>query len=509
MKIKIGHEHLTLAHLRAIARGGVELELADAAIPKIEAAAARVATIRDGNKAVYGVNTGIGKLATTRIPHDQLEALQRNIILSHSVGTGANLGENVVRLTMALKISSLAAGFSGVRKLVIDTLILMHNRGVLPCIPCKGSVGASGDLAPLAHLTGASFGIGHATYQGKVLPAAQAMALADIPMLTLGAKEGIALINGTQVSAALALAGLFATEDAFVAAVLAGSLSVDAAAGSDTPFDPRIQSARLHRGQIEVAAHYRRLLGGSQIRDSHRDNDLRVQDPYALRCQPQVMGAVLEQMRYAAGVFLTEANCVTDNPMVFADTGELLSGGNFHAEPVALAADALAPALAEIGAMSERRIALLMDSQLSGLPPFLVRTSGINSGFMMAQVTAAALVSENKTFAHPPSVDSIPTSANQEDFVSMATFAARRLSDMAENVACVVGIELLASCQGIELRDPLQTSALLNEVIASIRKEVPHYDADRYFAPDIEAAKQWIMRGEAHHWIAGLMPSMA
>ncbi|MDA1117688.1 MAG: histidine ammonia-lyase, partial [Proteobacteria bacterium] len=456
---------------------------------------------------VYGVNTGIGKLASMRIARDQLAKLQRNIILSHAVGTGPLLDDAVVRLILALKVASFAQGYSGVRPEVIDTLLACYHQGLLPCIPAKGSVGASGDLAPLAHLTAVLSGEGEAVFDGRRLPAREALAAAGMSPLVLGPKEGIALINGTQVSTALALAGLWAIEDVFAAAVAAGALSVDAAAGSDTPFDERIHAARGHAAQSEVAGCYRRLLAGSAIRESHRSGDERVQDPYCLRCQPQVMGACLAQMRYAAQVILTEANGTSDNPLVFADSGELLSGGNFHAEPVGLAADALAVAIAEIGSMSERRTAMLIDASLSQLPAFLVRESGINSGFMMAQVTAAALASENKALAHPSSVDSIPTSANQEDFVSMATHAARRLGEMAENAAAIVAIELLSAAQGVDLRAPLATSPLLREVHAGIRAAVPFYAEDRFFAPDIEAAKQQVRAGRFHRWLPAMLPS--
>jgi histidine ammonia-lyase len=393
---------------------------------------------------------------------------------------------------MALKLGSLAQGASGVRLETVRLLEAMLARGLTPIVPSQGSVGASGDLAPLAHLALALMGIGE-------------VCLSD--PLRLAPKEGLALLNGTQVSTALALAGLFAIENVFAAAVAAGALSVDAAAGSDTPFDPRIHALRGHAAQSAAAARYKALLDGSEIRRSHLENDPRVQDPYSLRCQPQVMGACLEQIRYAARVLETEANGVTDNPLIFADTGEVLSGGNFHAEPVALAADALAVAVAEVGALSERRIALLIDTTLSGLPPFLVEHGGVNSGFMVPQVTAAALASENKSLAHPASVDSLPTSANQEDHVSMATFAARRLSDMARNSAGIVAIELLAAAQGIDFRAPLRTSPPLQEVQALVRSKVAFYDHDRYFAPDIEAIRGLVEAGAFRRFAPGLLPS--
>ncbi len=507
MTIEIGHAPLTLAILRTIARQGVAVALAPAARAAVVASARTVERIVASGEPAYGINTGFGRLSQTRIPAEELEQLQANIVLSHAAGTGPLLADDVVRLILALKVASLARGASGVRPELVDLLIALHNRGIYPCIPAKGSVGASGDLAPLAHLALALLGIGDVRVGGKLTSAQQALADAGLVPIKLAPKEGLALLNGTQVSNALALIGLFAAEDAFAAAVVAGSMSVDAAAGSDTPFDPRIHALRGQPGQTDVAAWYARLLTDSEIRRSHLENDPRVQDPYSLRCQPQVMGACRDQLRYAARVFEIEANGATDNPLVFPDTGEILSGGNFHAEPVALAADALAVAIAEIGALSERRIALLIDTTLSGLPPFLVEHGGVNSGFMVAQVTAAALASENKTLAHPASVDSLPTSANQEDHVSMATFAARRLGDMATNTAGIVAIELLAAAQGIDFRAPLKTSSRLQDVHALVRSRVRFYDHDRYFAPDITAIQRLVEAGAFHPFVPALLPS--
>ncbi|GIZ51335.1 histidine ammonia-lyase [Noviherbaspirillum aridicola] len=487
---------LTLAQLRRIWQGNVTLQLDPAACDGIRRSAAAIHSIVERGAPAYGINTGFGKLAKTHIPNDQLEELQRNLILSHSVGTGELLGDHVVRLIMATKIASLARGYSGIRAEVIDTMIAALNAGVMPCIPSKGSVGASGDLAPLSHMTLALMGEGDARVEGRIMPAGEALAAAGIAPVALAAKEGLALINGTQVSTALALHGLFMAERMLEAATVAGALSVDAARGSDAPFDRRIHEVRGQPGQIALAAIYRQLLAGSEIRRSHLEQDDRVQDPYSLRCQPQVMGACHDLIVNASRTLLIEANAVTDNPLVFADEGDVISGGNFHAEPVAFAADTLALAIAEIGALSERRIALLIDSTLSGLPPFLVASSGLNSGFMIAHVTAAALASENKSLAHPASVDSLPTSANQEDHVSMATFAGRRLHEMADNTATIVGIELLAAAQGIDFHLPLQTSPLLAQVHARVRERVPFYDKDRLFAPDIERAKQMVLRGE-------------
>ncbi|WP_179958398.1 histidine ammonia-lyase [Chitinimonas arctica] len=485
---------LTFAQLRQIMAGGVTITLDPAAIPGIEAGSRAVAAIVAKGAPAYGINTGFGRLASTHIPNDQLELLQKNLVLSHAVGVGAALDAPMVRLLLTLKISSMARGFSGIRLEVIQALLTLLNADVLPRIPSKGSVGASGDLAPLAHMAAVLLGVGEVIVKGERMPATDGLALAGLQPMTLGAKEGLALLNGTQASTAIAIVNLFAIEELYQTALVAGSLSVDAAAGSVVPFDRRIHDLRGHPGQIEAAAAYRQLLDGSGINASHKDCD-KVQDPYSLRCQPQVMGACLDQIRHAGVVLLREADAVSDNPLVFPDTNEVLSGGNFHAEPVAFAADNLAIALSEIGALAERRIALLIDSTLSGLPPFLVRDGGVNSGFMIAHVTAAALASENKTLAHPASVDSLPTSANQEDHVSMATFAARKLGDIAENVGHILAIELLAAAQGVDLRAPHQTSPRLLPVMGLIRKQVPHYDLDRYFAPDIEAVADMVKRG--------------
>lgn len=485
----------SLSDLRSLWQAHRPLTLANEAYAGINASSELIQKIVAKGDAAYGINTGFGKLAKTRIPDEQLELLQRNLILSHSVGTGELISDEVVRLILVMKIASLARGFSGIRASVIDSLIAMFNAGIMPAIPIKGSVGASGDLAPLSHMTLALMGEGVVRVAGQMLPAAQALARAGITPVVLAAKEGLALINGTQVSTALALNGLFLAERLLEAATITGAMAVDAAKGSDAPFDPRIHAVRGQAGQIVTAAIYRELLAGSQIRLSHLENDERVQDPYCLRCQPQVMGACLDLINNVARSLLIEANAVTDNPLVFVDTEQVISGGNFHAEPVAFAADTLALALAEIGSISERRIALLIDATISGLPPFLVPSSGLNSGFMIAHVTAAALASENKSHAHPASVDTIPTSANQEDHVSMATFAARRLHDMAHNTATIVGIELLAAAQGIDFHQPLRSSDHLMTVLQALRKQVLFYDKDRFFAPDIEAAKNMVLQG--------------
>jgi histidine ammonia-lyase len=500
---------LTLTALHSFAQSREPLRLDEATRSTLAAGARAVARIVGEGKPVYGINTGFGKLAQTHIPDDQLELLQRNLVLSHSVGVGPLLEDSAVRLTMLLKIASLARGYSGVRPEVVDAMVALLNAGVYPCIPSKGSVGASGDLAPLAHMSAVLLGWGKVRHKGEILPAAEGLGIAGIAPLVLGPKEGLALLNGTQVSTALALIGLFAAENLFAAAVVAGAMSVDAAMGSDTPFDPRIHELRGQPGQIKVAATYRRLLENSRIRASHLTGDDKVQDPYSLRCQPQVMGACLDVITDSARTLLIEANGVTDNPLVFPETAESLSGGNFHAEPVAFAADHLALAIAEIGALSERRIALLIDASISGLPPFLTSASGVNSGFMIAHVTAAALASENKSLAHPASVDSLPTSANQEDHVSMATFAARRLGDMAANTAGIVAIELLAAAQGIDFRRPLTSSAPIEEAHSVVRRVAPHLDGDRYLALDIEAVTPLVREGAFVRFCPGLRPEEA
>jgi histidine ammonia-lyase len=497
---------LSLTALRQIYEQPVALRLSAQDRSKIALASALVDKIVAAGDAAYGINTGFGLLAHTRIPNEQLELLQRNLLLSHAAGVGDALPDAVVRLILALKINALARGHSGITMGLMDALLALLEHEVYPVIPAQGSVGASGDLAPLAHLSTVLLGLGMVRVRGALLPASEGLRLAGLQPIKLRAKEGLALINGTQVSTALGLAGLFGAEDVFAAAVVAGAMSVDALKGSDSPFDERIQKVRGQPGQIAVAREYRELIAGSAIRASHLECS-RVQDPYSFRCQPQVMGACLDLIRNCSVTLGIEANAVTDNPLLFTEAGEVLSGGNFHGEPVAFAADTLALALAEIGSLSERRTAVLVDPKMSGLPAFLVDNSGLNSGFMIAQVTAAALVSENKTIATPASVDSIPTSANQEDHVSMATHAARRLSTMVDNAAAVVGIELLAAAQGIDFHRPARSSPPLEEVHAAIRREVPFYAADRYFAPDIDAARSWVKSGRFSNLLKRLLPS--
>lgn len=483
--------HLTLAQLADIAAGRARLELDD--WTAVDASAALVAAAAAGDAPVYGVNTGFGKLASTRIAKDQLAALQLNLIRSHAVGVGAPMSPEVVRLMLATKAGSLARGCSGVRGVVVQSLLDAFNAGFIPYVPAQGSVGASGDLAPLAHLTLALMGEGEALVKGQRVPAREELDRLGLAPLTLAAKEGLALINGTQASTALALHALLRFEGLFATALASGAMTLDAARGSDGPFDARIHAVRGQPGQIEVAGVYRDLLAGSAIRASHREGDERVQDPYCLRCQPQVMGACLDQARHAAQVLVREANAVTDNPLVFDDA--MISGGNFHAEPVAFAADNLALAIAEVGAIAERRIAMLIDPGISRLPPFLTADAGLHSGFMIAHVTAAALASENKSLAHPASVDSLPTSANQEDHVSMATFAARRLHAMLDNTAHIVAIELLAAAQGIDFLRPLTSSAPVEALHARLRADCASMPADHYLAPDIERAAALVQAG--------------
>ncbi|MEA2755060.1 MAG: histidine ammonia-lyase [Aliidongia sp.] len=501
---------LSLGDLRRLYRGDESIRLAPSAWRPVEESAAAVGAVLAGGRATYGVNTGFGSLASTRIPPESVAQLQRNLVLSHAAGTGPLLDDRLVRLIMILKINSLAQGYSGARRETLELLIEFVNRGIMPCVPAQGSVGASGDLAPLAHMSLALIGEGEVRIAGAVCPAATALAQAGLRPVTLAAKEGLALLNGTQVSTALALAGLFAVEDDFAAALVAGALSVDAMLGSDVPFQDRIHAVRGQPGQRVVGARLKALLDDSPIRASHLHCE-RVQDPYSLRCQPQVMGAVLDLMTYAAGVLGHEANGVSDNPLVFrdgADGPEIVSGGNFHAEPVAFAADTLAIAVAEIGSISERRMALLVDAKMSsGLPAFLVAEPGLNSGFMIAQVSSSALTAENKLLAHPASIDSLPTSANQEDHVSMATHGARRVGEMARNAAVIIGIELLAAAQGVDFRRPLETSPMLIQAMAAIRARVSFLDRDRIMAPDMAQIASLVISGWFRQLVPGVLPS--
>lgn len=484
----------TLEHLEALWRSNGAASLDPAARKGVEAAAEQVARAAAGTQAVYGVNTGFGKLASVKIANKDTATLQRNLILSHCCGVGGALDEPTTRLMMALKLLSLGRGASGVRWAVIEQIEALLAHGVIPVVPAQGSVGASGDLAPLAHMTATMIGAGEATYKGQRMASADALAAAGLSALTLGPKEGLGLINGTQFSTALALVGLFDGWRNACASLVTAAMSTDAIMGSTAPLQPEIHSLRGHRGQIDVASALRRIMGGSMIRDSHVEGDTRVQDPYCIRCVPQVVGAAVDLLRFAATTLETEANAVTDNPLVVS--AGIISGGNFHAEPVAFAADIIALALAEIGAIAQRRVALMVDPTLShDLPPFLTPAPGLNSGFMIAEVTTAALMSENKHLANPCSTDSTPTSANQEDHVSMAAHGARRLLRMNANLSVILGVEALCAAQGIGFRAPLETSPPLQAAVAAIRAVSPALTDDRYLAPDIEAATALIRNG--------------
>ena len=508
MNLTLTPGELNLSQMRQILQEPVQLSLPASADPAIQASVDCVARVIAEDRTVYGINTGFGLLAQTRIDKSELEALQRSLVLSHSTGVGEPMSPDLVRLIMVLKINALARGFSGIRRIVLDALITLVNAQVYPLLPLKGSVGASGDLAPLAHMSALLLGEGQAWYDGRWLPAHEALEICGLRPLSLAPKEGLALLNGTQVSAAYALQALFEAEDLYAAATVIGALTVEATLSSRAPFDERIHAARGQIAQIDAASVYRGLLGPrSEVSDSHVACD-KVQDPYSLRCQPQVMGACLQQIRFVANILEVEANAVSDNPLVFADTDDIISGGNFHAEPVAMVADNLALAIAEIGSLAERRISLLMDRNMSQLPAFLVNRGGVNSGFMIAQVTAAALASENKALAHPRSVDSLPTSANQEDHVSMAPGAGMRLWEMNRNVRSIVAIEWLAACQGLDFRSGLRTSETLERARKLLREKVDFYEQDRFFAPDIAAAEALLQTRELSQLVPiSLLPS--
>ncbi|MCA2006162.1 histidine ammonia-lyase [Tritonibacter mobilis] len=487
---------VTLATLEQIWRNGTPARLAASARAGVEAAAAMVAEAAAGEAPVYGINTGFGKLASTKIASEDTATLQRNLILSHSCGVGEPLAEDKVRLMMVLKLLSLGRGASGVRWLVINQIEEMLARGVTPVVPSQGSVGASGDLAPLAHMTAAMIGEGEATFGAERLSGAEALKRAGLQPIVLGPKEGLGLINGTQFSTACALAGLFQALDLARASMAIASLTTDAIMGSTAPLVADIHTLRGHAGQIDVAQVMRDIMDGSEIRESHREGDTRVQDPYCIRCQPQVVGAALDVLRMAARTLEIEANAVTDNPLVLVEAGRIVSGGNFHAEYVGFAADQIALAVAEIGAIAQRRVALMVDPTLShDLPPFLTPNPGLNSGFMIAEVTTAALMSENKHLANPCVTDSTPTSANQEDHVSMAAHGALRLAKMTANLSVILGVEMLCAAQGVEARAPLKTSARLQDLLTMLRGEIPSLGEDRYLAPEIEAASAMVRAG--------------
>ncbi|MGQ2909718.1 MAG: histidine ammonia-lyase [Aliihoeflea sp.] len=508
MTLTLTPGHVTLDQLQAIYWDGQAAKLDAACRPAILRASEIIDRIAQGEAAVYGINTGFGKLASVKIAAGDVATLQRNLILSHCCGVGAPLAPEIVRLVMALKLASLGRGASGVKPSTVQLIEAMLEKGVVPVIPEKGSVGASGDLAPLAHMTAVMIGEGEALFAGERMAGRAALERAGLTPITLAAKEGLALINGTQVSTALALAGLFKAHRAANAALVTGALSTDAAMGSSAPFHPEIHTLRGHQGQIDTAAALWALLDGSEIRESHRDGDERVQDPYCIRCQPQVDGACLDILRQAARTLVIEANAVTDNPLVLSD-GQVLSGGNFHAEPVAFAADQIALAICEIGAIAQRRIALLVDPALSfGLPAFLAAKPGLNSGLMIAEVTSAALMSENKQMAHPASVDSTPTSANQEDHVSMACHGARRLLAMTDNLAAIVGIEAVTAAQGLDFRAPLKTSAALQAAHGAVRGAVAGLEVDRYMAGDLESAAGLVASGALNASVEDVLPGL-
>ena len=504
MNLEIDDQKLTLRILRDAWRSPISLAIGDKARRRIEASQQKISDVLASGDQVYGVNTGFGLLANVRVGDDELGHLQENLICSHAVGVGDLLPDETVRLIMLMKVNALAQGYSGVRPALVEAMCDLLNNEIYPAIPGQGSVGASGDLAPLAHMAGALIGFGDVRVGGQIMPATDALKNAGLSPVRLAPKEGLALLNGTQVSTAIALTAAFRTEHVFAAALIAGAMATDAIKGSDSPFDERIQEIRGHHGQRDVAAMLRRFLDGSDIRASHVGCD-RVQDPYSIRCQPQVDGACLDVLRHVCSVLEVEANAVTDNPLVFKDA--VLSGGNFHAEPVAFAADYLALSIAEIGSLSERRIALLVDPHMSGLPAFLVNESGLNSGFMMVQIVAASLASESKVLAHPASVDSIPTSANQEDHVSMATFAARRLHSMLDNVNNIVAIELLSAAQGIDFHHPRRSSEILEKAHKRIREISPRLDSDRSLKPDVDGVCALIESGHFFADCSSILPS--
>jgi histidine ammonia-lyase len=477
----------TLSELELLYRSGANFELNESAFVAVRQGQQRLIDRIKSNETIYGVNTGFGKLASVRIDDENLVNLQRNLVRSHCAGFGEPLAINIVRLMMALKCLSLGRGVSGVRPVVIEQLQNLVKADIIPVIPAKGSVGASGDLAPLAHMAATLIGEGNVFYHGQLMPAAEALKDSGMLPIELQAKEGLALLNGTQASTALALVGFFSAWRLAKTSITTAALSMDAAMGSSAPFHDEIHQLRGHLGQIQSARRLRELLAGSQITKSHLTGDERVQDPYCLRCAPQVIGACLDQLQHAGKILQIEANAATDNPLVLSD-GSIVSGGNFHAEPVALVADQIAIAISEIGCISQRRVALLVDPALSfGLPAFLAPDPGLKSGLMIAEVTSAALMSENKSLANPRSIDSTPTSANQEDHVSMACHAARRLLEMNENLAAILGIEAMAACQGIELRSPLKTSDKLQRIISRIRQFCPPLTEDRMVSSDITA----------------------
>lgn len=474
----------------AVYRNRVQLQLSDRARTAISDAKRTVDTMIGRGGAVYGINTGFGRLAGTVISDDGVEALQKNVVVTHAIGSGPVLSASETRLVMAMKIASLAQGHSGVRLELVDLMMEMFNRDLLPVIPSQGSVGASGDLTPLAHVAAAMIGEGMISVAGKVKPSADALASAGLTPLELQPKEGLAMLNGTQVSTALALTGAIEARQALDSAIIIGALTTEALLGSVAPFEDRIHQIRRQPGQIEVARRLRELTKGSEFRDK-AITDGRVQDPYCLRCQPQVYGACLDLLNSVDATLEREADAVTDNPIVFPETDEILSGGNFHAEPVAFAADIVAMAICELGSLSERRLAMMTDTSLSGLPPFLTDDPGVNSGFMSGQIAAAAMVAENRQKAHPASVDSVPTVVNYEDHVSMATHGARRLLTMVDTLNNILATELLAAVEGCDHRG-LELSSPLREIKTLVRSQVDRMNSDRSFGPAYAAARDMV-----------------
>ena len=494
--IVLSSDTISLASLRALWSGGQSIDIDAESRRRIAESVDAIQAKIDAGERIYGVNTGYGALSSVTVDESQMQALQENVAVACAAGTGPSLADTTVRLSIVLKLNNLVRGHSGVRQEIVDALIRMVNEDALPVVPAQGSVGASGDLAPLAHMAAVMIGAGEATYEGKTLPGGEALAKAGLTPVVLGPKEGLALINGTQFSTACALVGLFSAWRNAASSIVTASLSTDAIMGSTAPLVDEIHTLRGHPGQINVARAMRDLMTGSEIRESHREGDTRVQDPYCIRCQPQVTGAAMDLLRFAGQTLEIEANAVTDNPLVLKEDGRIVSGGNFHAEPVAFAADQIALAVAEIGAIAQRRVALMVDPTLShDLPPFLTPEPGLNSGLMIAEVTTAALMSENKHLANPCSTDSTPTSANQEDHVSMAAHGARRLARMNANLSNILGVELICAAQGVEFRAPLKTSPGLLNVLKSVRADIPTVKEDRYMAPDLAKAAELVSQG--------------
>ncbi|NOY59457.1 MAG: histidine ammonia-lyase [Calditrichaeota bacterium] len=492
--ISIDGHSLDLNRLYRVAESGDQVEIASDAMERMQKSRDCIEKLVAGGKTIYGVNTGFGKLANVHIPPDEIEELQLNLVLSHSCGTGLLIPANIVRAAMLLKANALCSGYSGNRPMIAEFLVEMLNRNVIPCVPQKGSVGASGDLAPLAHSTLVMLGLGEAWYNGEKLDGKAALQRAGLKPITLAAKEGLALLNGTQIMTAYAALALLRAKSLLKLADIAGAITVESLLHSKVAFDERIQRARGFKDQIKVGKNMQSMMADSAIVESHKDCG-KVQDAYSSRCVPQVHGSVRHALKYVEEVIDTEINAATDNPLIFYEQGEVLSGGNFHGQPISLACDTMAIAIAQLANISERRLENMMDPAQSGLPPFLATESGTNSGFMMAQVTAAALVSENKVLSHPASVDSIPTSANQEDFVSMGTHAARKAMEVVENAETVIGIELLAGCQAMDFRQDLAPGKGTGPAYRVIRENIPTMQKDRLLQKDIEKIKELVRKG--------------